>query len=468
MEKFKVTFYPDDKVVQVEKDKTILSAANSLGIYLNSSCGGDGVCGKCKVILKKGHLISQASGILSEEEKAKGVYLACLAAIHSDVEVEIPPQSRLDFKKYVPQFYSPPEEIEQIKETLGDQTFFASPFTTKLYLELPPPTLEDNVSDLERIYRKISKGEDIQPFDMNLANIKQLGLLLRDAEWKVTVTLGKRNNTLEIFSIEPGNTTDKNYGLAFDIGTTTISGSLVDLNSKKTLSTKISYNRQANFGSDVISRIIHAQKENGLEELHEAVIETMNEIIRELTQQCQVDLNNVTCVVCAGNTTMTHLLLSIEPSFIRKDPYVPTANFIPAIRAAEADIHIGPHGVLSCVPGVSSYIGGDVTAGILSSGLYRESDLSILIDIGTNGEIVLGNKEFLVACAASAGPAFEGSGVSSGMRASRNAIQKINIDPKDLSVNYSTIGGTRPEGICGSGYIDLLAQMLNAGIIDKG
>jgi len=164
---------------------------------------------------------------------------------------------------------------------------------------------------------------------------------------------------------------------------------------------------------------------------------------------------------------MIHLLLSMDPSHIRRQPYVPTANFIPVLRAAEAGININPRGLLSCVPGVSSYVGGDTTAGILSSGIYQKAQTCILIDIGTNGEIVLGNRDFLVACAASAGPAFEGSGVTSGMRASSGAIQKVKIDKKDFSVEYSTIQNALPRGICGSGYIDLLSEMLEAGIIDK-
>ncbi|MFA5350795.1 MAG: ASKHA domain-containing protein, partial [Candidatus Omnitrophota bacterium] len=301
-----------------------------------------------------------------------------------------------------------------------------------------------------------------------LFNIRQLGELLRDSEWKVTLTLGKRNDTVEIVLVESGDTTNKNFGLCFDIGTTTISGQLVDLNSKKILGTKATYNQQATFGNDVITRIVYAGQSDGLEKLHEAVCSTMNQMILELIQENNVDLNDVNCIVCSGNTTMIHLLLSVDPAHIRKEPYVPTANFLPVLRAAEAGININPRGLLSCVPGVSSYVGGDITAGVLSSGIYQKDELCMLIDIGTNGEIVLGSKDFLVACAASAGPAFEGSGVTSGMRASSGAIQKIDIGKTDFTVKYSTIGNKKPRGICGSGYIDLLSSMLEAGIIDKG
>ncbi|MDD5165878.1 MAG: ASKHA domain-containing protein [Candidatus Omnitrophica bacterium] len=469
MEKFKVKFYPDNKAIEVKNDTTILSAAISCGVYINSVCGGDGVCGKCKVIVRNGTVITQPNGAINLEEKRQHIYLACLTTIHSDAEIEVLPESRLDFEKLSTQeFYTKSEEIEPAASSLKEGVFAHSPLATKEYLELPPPSLEDNISDLERLYRQLGRlHKDYTATQMGLANIKQLGELLRDSDWKVTATLGKRNETTEIVLLESGNTSAKNFGMCFDIGTTTISGQLVDLKNKKVLGTKAVYNKQASFGSDVITRIIYANEEDGLEKLHNAVTDTMNEMIKELITEHKIDLNNVTCVLCTGNTTMVHLLLSVDPTFIRREPYVPTANFVPTIRAAEAGININPRGLLSCVPGVSSYVGGDTTSGILSCGLYKEEELGILIDIGTNGEIALGNKDFLVACAASAGPAFEGSGVTCGVRASRGAIQKVKISPGDFKVNYNTIGDAKPRGICGSGYIDLIAGMLSVGLIDK-
>jgi uncharacterized 2Fe-2S/4Fe-4S cluster protein (DUF4445 family) len=475
MEKFKVTFYPDNKTIEVEKGKHILSAAISAGAYINSSCGGDGVCGRCKVVLKKGQVLTQPTGRISVEERKKGIYLACLTTVQSDLEIEIPPESRLDLEKLTAEeidlrlkgLYSESEEIEPPESVLGEEIFVHSPLATKLYLDLPPPDLEDKISDLERLYRQIRRIQDIPVMQAGLANIRRLGELLRSADWKITVTLGKRNGTTEIVLIEPGNTSHKNFGLAFDIGTTTISGQLVDLNTKKVLGTKATYNKQASFGSDIITRIIYAQEQDGLEKLHHAVIDGMNQMIQELIHEHNIDLNDVNCVLCAGNTTMVHLLLRVDPTYIRREPYVPTANFVPTIRASEAGIKINPRGLLSCIPGISSYVGGDVTAGVLSCGLDSTEDLSILIDIGTNGEIVLGNHDFLISASASAGPAFEGSGVSCGMRSSRGAIQKAKIRPGDFQVTLNTIGEVKPDGICGSGYIDIIAQMLGAGLLDK-
>ena len=477
MEKFKITFYPDNKTVEVEKGVTVLSAAISAGLQINSSCGGDGVCGRCKVILKKGGVVSLPTGRITAEEKKKGYYLSCLSVPQSDLEVKIPRESRLDaqttgkedaYLSRLKGIYSEPEDIDKGESILGEEIFIHSPLATKLYLELPKPTLDDKISDLERLYRAIRSFQDIPVLQTGLANIRRLGELLRLSDWKITVTLGKRNGTTEIVIVEPADTSRRNYGFAFDIGTTTICGQLIDLNSKKILGTKAAYNKQSAFGSDVITRIIFAQKSEGLEKLHHAVIDEMNRMIQELTKKNNIDLNDVTGCLCAGNTTMIHLLLRVDPTYIRREPYVPTANFVPAIRSAEAGIKINPRGLLACVPGISSYVGGDLTAGVLACGMDKTDKLSLLIDIGTNGEIALGNKDWLISSAASAGPAFEGSGVTSGMRASKGAIQKVKINPKTFAVDYVTIFDAPAVGICGSGYIDALAELLRAGLIDRG
>ncbi|MFH1655943.1 MAG: ASKHA domain-containing protein [Candidatus Omnitrophota bacterium] len=472
----KVKFLPDKKTIEVEKGKSILAAAISAGVHINSSCGGDGVCGRCKVIVKKGIVHSQPTGRISPEEKKHGYYLACLTLVESDLEVEIPPESRLDLDKITDEeaflsrlkgVYEESAEIDKAESILGEEVFSHSPLATKVFLEIPQPSLEDKISDLERVYREIRKGQDIPVMQMGISNVRRLGKLLRSSDWKVTVTLGKRNETVEVVLVEPSDTSDKNFGFAFDIGTTTISGQLIDLNTKKIFGTKATFNKQASFGTDIITRIIFAQKQEGLERLHHAVIDGMNSMIKDLARENNIDLNDVTCCLCAGNTTMIHLLLRVDPTFIRREPYVPTANFVPVIRAAEAGIKINPRGLIACVPGVSSYVGGDISAGILASGMSDLDDLSILIDVGTNGEIVLGNNEWLISCAASAGPAFEGSGVVSGMRATKGAIQKLSIETKKLTVSYSTIGKGKPLGICGSGYIDIISELLKAKIIGK-
>ena len=478
MANFVIHFLPNNAAVKVKKGETILAGAVHAGVYINSSCGGDGVCGRCKVIVKKGDFKTQPTGRISAEEKKQGYVLACLTTVYGDLEVFVPPESRLDLGKLSGEeakflrlrgIYSEAEEVDSGKPIIDETVFVHSPLATKIFLKMPPPTLDDKISDLERLYREIRRKRDIPIMQTGLMNIKRLGAMLREGKWQITATLGKRNETTEIVLMEPGDTSKRNFGIAFDIGTTTVTGQLVDLNTKKILGTRATYNMQAVFGSDVISRIIYAEEEDGLDRLHHAVIDNMNDIIRELVTENKVSLNDVMGVMVAGNTTMIHLLLRVDPTFIRKEPYVPTANFVPVVRAQEAGIKISPRGLLACIPGVSTYVGGDITAGIIACGISDTDQTTLLIDIGTNGEIALGNKEWLACCAASAGPAFEGSGVSCGMRAARGAIQRVSIkrEKDEIDVKVGTIGDEPPKGICGSGYIDALAEMIKCGIINK-
>jgi len=471
-----VKFYPQDKKIKVARGTDILNAAIATGVYITSSCGGEGVCGRCKVIVKKGTIRSEPTGRLTKEEIKKGYVLACHSTIHSNAEIEIPPASRLRREQILTEevraerlvgVFSKAKEIEKGIEIKERNIFSHSPLATKLFLKLSPPTLKDNVSDLERLYREIRHKTEIQFLQTGLANVKKLGRLLRESRWQVTVLLGKRNGTTEVILIEPGDTSKRNFGVALDIGTTTIVAQLVDLNSRKTLGTKATHNRQASYGEDVITRMIYAGKTAGLEKLHHVVIDTINELISSLATESQISLSEITGVMCAGNMTMTHLLLRVDPTYIRREPYIPTANFMPVIRAVEAGIKINPRGLLACLPGVSSYVGADITAGVIASGIDEAEKVSMLIDIGTNGEIVLGNKEWLTCCASSAGPAFEGSGVRSGVRAMEGAIQGVEINPKNYDVKYSTIGEAKPVGICGSGYIDILAELLKVKVIDR-
>ena len=475
MEKFKVVFKPSGKTAEVKKGADLLAAAVSSGLYINSSCGGEGVCGRCKVIIKKGKFRTEPTGRISHAERKKGYVLACLTSVEDNLEVFVPRESRLDLTKVKEKeaklhrlkgIYSEAVDIDKGKPIISEEIFTHSPISTKVYLDLPEPTLDDSVSDYERLLREIRDKYDIPIMQTGLRNIRRLGSVLRHSDWKVTLTLGKRNETTEIVIIEPGDSSKENYGVAFDIGTTTVSGQLIDLNTKEIIGTKATYNKQIVFGDDVITRIIFATEENGLERLHHAVIDNMNTIIRELTAEHGVPLNQVTGVMCAGNTTMMHLLLRVDPTHIRREPYVSTANFVPVIRASEAGIKIHPRGLLACIPGVSTYVGGDITAGTVACGINNEDKLTLLIDVGTNGEIVLGNKEWMACCSASAGPAFEGSGVSSGMRAIKGAIEKVEINSK-FEPKVKIIGAAKAMGICGSGYVDLIAWMFKRGIIKR-
>jgi len=487
MPRYIVTFYPKKiqlsrgfnvygRAMSVAKEgDNLLDIAKPANVFLNSVCGGKKICGKCKVIIRKGKVKTEETPFITPQEREQGYVLACQTTIHSDLEVELLPESRVEDE----QFLTGDEEIimdqfngqettspSQSSERLQTISPFPS-LTTKLHLKLSPPTLQDNVDDMGRLLREIRRGRQIPFIQTGLMNIKNLGRFLRDNNWDVTVLLGNRDGIIELMQIEAGDTSAQNYGVAVDVGTTTVVAHLVDLSTRKTLGIEATSNSQSNYGADVITRIIYSLDTNGLDVLHKSVADDINGLINLLIQKNRIDINDVTCVMCSGNATMTHLLLGIDPAYIRREPYVPTANFFPIIRSDEADININQYGLLSCMPGVSSYVGGDITAGALACGISESESTCLLIDIGTNGEMVLGNKDWLVCCSCSCGPAFEGSGIKYGMRAGRGAIERITINDSDSEVNYSTIGNDRPRGICGSGLIDVLGEMLRVGIIDK-
>ncbi len=474
MSEFTITFLPEKKSIRINKGIDLLTASIKSGIHIYNSCGGEGVCGRCKIIVKNGKFVTEHSGRISEKERKKGYVLACRTTPESDMKVLIPEESRLGNievltesakEKRLAGLYSPAEEIEERQYRKDLKIFKHGPLSTKLFLKLPRPCIDDNVADTERLFREIRKDKNIPVMQMGLANIKKLPRLLRESNWQVTATLGNRNGTIEVVLIEPGDRSKNNFGIALDIGTTTIVAYLVDLRSQKVLGAKASYNPQVDFGEDVISRIIYAAESAGLEKLHHAVVDTINTLIDSLVKEKKLTLNDITAVMCAGNTTMTHLLLKIDPQYIRKDPYIPAVNFMPVIRAIEAGIKVNPRGLLSCLPCIGSYVGGDIVGGVLASGMNNSKDLSLFIDLGTNGEVVLGNKDYFVTCSTSAGPCFEGGGLTSGIRAMKGAIQGVSITKGKLSIK--TIGNLPPKGICGSGIIDLLSELVKDKIIDR-
>jgi uncharacterized 2Fe-2S/4Fe-4S cluster protein (DUF4445 family) len=295
--------------------------------------------------------------------------------------------------------------------------------------------------------------------------LQGLAMKLRTKAWKATATLAKHGDIGRILQIEGGNASDRDYGLAVDVGTTTVVAQLVHLKSGNVLGVAGSHNMQTRFGEDVISRMIYAcGKDEGLHPLHQAIIKNINQLIKTLTEEKGIDPRDITALAAAGNTTMSHLLLSLIPCSIRVDPYVPTANVYPQVHARELGIDIHPEAIIEVVPGVASYVGGDIVAGIIACGIADRPETRVLIDVGTNGEIAIGNNEWMVCCSASAGPAFEGGGIKHGMRATRGAIEKLVIS--DGRVQYKSIGKGKIKGICGSGLIDCLYELARNHIID--
>jgi uncharacterized 2Fe-2S/4Fe-4S cluster protein (DUF4445 family) len=338
------------------------------------------------------------------------------------------------------------------------------------------------VSDLSRLTQAGHKQHGINGISSDFRMIKKLSGLLRKADWKVTVTLVQTRKGYKLINVEPGDNHHQNYSIVIDIGTTTLFGQILNLNDCKVaacpdgtcdgakilaLAEASDYNPQISYGEDVITRIVFCRKPGGLEKMQETVVASINGIIDELLKMSGIDRALVSHLVVAGNTTMTQLLLGIDPKYIREAPYVPTANMIPPVRAIHMGINVGEHVHVYIFPLVASYVGGDIVAGILGSGVFQRETMTLYMDIGTNGEIVIGNRDWLASVSCSAGPAFEGAGIKFGMRATRGAIEEVSINPHTHEPMILTIGRVKPIGICGSGLIDAVAELLEAGIIDQ-
>ncbi len=355
------------------------------------------------------------------------------------------------------------------KVILSDRTageIQLDPLTKKICLCLEPPSLKDNRADVDRLREAL--GHLVGPVDVPLVLMRKVPGVCRERDWAVTATVGPAGAGTKMIDLEAGDTTARHFGLAVDVGTTTVVVYLVDLGSGEILGTSADYNAQAPLGEDILTRIYLSGSTGGLAGMQEAVVKTINGLLAGLTERCGVAPDEITAAVVSGNSTMIHLLLGLDPGLICREPYIPVVNLPGLLQAGEVGLQVNPQAVLYCLPGVGSYIGGDVVAGVLVSGMHRRKEIAMLVDIGTNGEIVVGNEEWLAACAGAAGPALEGGVARAGMRAEPGAIEHVRIDPKTGKICYNTIGGNlKPAGICGSGLVDCLAEFLLNGIIDR-
>ncbi len=465
--RYKVHFLPSEVAVDIEKGKTILDASYKGDLFINALCGGDGTCGKCKVILHSGKVDSMPTTHISQSDAEKGYVLACRTKVMGDLEVLIPEESRLDKSQILVSDY-PQFPGSQAAVSLGAEQFRQNPLVSKIYLELSPPNLDDSMADYERLCQGIMVKTEIplEKLTANFTVLKHLPTILRNSKWRVTATLGYRNSSVEILEVQAGDVSAQSYGVAVDVGTTTVVAHLLNLSTAETLDIEATYNSQIKYGDDYIQRIIYSEQHDALEVMQEVLTEDINHLISTLVKRNKISIHDINAVVCAGNTVMTHFLLGLDPTNIRREPYLPSASFIPPLRADEVGIKINSYGLLYTLPCVGAYVGGDISSGVLAIRLDKADVLSVLIDIGTNGEIVLGNKDWMVCCSASAGPSFEGSGISCGMRAARGAIEKVHVT-KDYDVVCKTIGDVPPSGICGSGLLDCLANLVRSGVIDR-
>lgn len=476
MTTYSVHFLPDDVTVEVEAGTNLLQAAMMAGVHINASCGGSGLCGKCRVILESGVLESEPSDRLSDEETAKGYRQACRSRVTGDVEVRVTVESQLDARalnRPRPSRNAARMAVEPGVEDLKAKGLFNPPFVKKL-VRLSPPRRGDNISDLSRLINALRIQHDLHNLSVIFPVIQKLPDVAREEDFEITVTLSYRpsfvvepeNARIRLVNIQAGDHTATTYGLAVDVGTTTVFGQLLDLSTGQPLDTYGEFNRQISYGEDVITRIVVAGRPGGMEKMQGLIVETINHVLETLCQRQKVDREEICMVTLAGNTTMTQLLLGVNPRYIRLAPYVPTANFFPPIPAPSLGLNLGEHVLVHAFPSVASYVGGDIVAGLIASGVYREEPLTLYIDLGTNGEIVIGNRDWMACAACSAGPAFEGGGIKFGMRAIEGAIEDFSINPTTLEPMILTVDLKKPKGICGSGLINTVAGLFEMGVLE--
>jgi uncharacterized 2Fe-2S/4Fe-4S cluster protein (DUF4445 family) len=471
MSKCTVTFLPHERAISVAPGESLIRAALQAGVHINASCGGEGVCGKCRVLLEQGNVAGGLNEKIKKEESDKGCRLACLAKVTENVVVRIPIESAMD--KSVMNLQVTPRRTATIQhmdfEHLKEEGLFIPP-VEKIFLSLLPPDSHNNMPDVTRLIESLKTTANEHKLELTLPVIRKLPGILRNNGFKVTVTVirpvrdGGKNL---ILNVQPGDKTANNYAVAMDIGTTTIYGQLIDLTTGKCLAEAGDFNGQISYGEDVITRIMYAERPGGLAKLHEVVVGTLNSVLKKIITASKVDREDISTITFAGNTTMTQLFLQVDPRNIRRAPYVPATTLYPPFGAASVGIDLNAHAIALIYPQVSSFVGGDIVAGVMGSGMYRREELTLFLDIGTNAELVVGNKDWLACTACSAGPAFEGGGIEFGMRAAKGAIEDFSIDPLTYEPMIFTIGDVRPKGICGSGLITMVAVMFEMGVINN-
>jgi len=469
----KLKILPEKEQIDFKEGALLLDLVKSI----DAGCGGKGLCGQCRVQVRKGEVVEKSiSPKLSNEERSRGWRLACQCLAKTDLEIFVPETSRIEQSFFAQKIHAPSGQFLTEQEIAGlNQGWRAEPLVPKFYLELPPPSKEDSCSDQERLLAALRQKYGVNNVEFVFPVLRGLPAALRRNNFKLTASLAKTDGRGEgesprrwqLIRIEPGDRTSRNFALAFDIGTTTISGEMIELASGKTLAAMTDFNEQKIYGADVINRILAADKPRGLLQLQAAVIKTVNQVIDKLLAKTRVSREEISYLTLAGNTVMTHLLLGLDPRWIRLSPYTPAAKIFPPVPAKELGIKMGEWPRVYAMPCVASYVGGDIVAGVLATGIYKRPELTLYIDIGTNGEIVLGNKDWMLAASCSAGPAFEGGGIEFGINARPGAIERFRIDKDKQSARWQAIGNKKPLGICGSGAINITAELFRSGLLDK-
>ena len=444
-----VLFNPINRQVEVQRGENLLDVMRDAGIRIESLCGGKGMCGKCKVILESGDIkkVSKTPDkFLSQAELDQGYYLACMVRVQGDCTFTIPTESRIDS----------PKILLTAEVDLGE----LDPSAAKYLLEASPFVDSPLLVSHRRITLKGYRGLQPRVDDDVYSKVQMLG-----EREPLTATVTRTNKFPEIINVVPGDLTLSNYGLAIDIGTTTIVGFLVNLTTGEILGRASEMNRQITYGEELVTRISFARKPEGLKVLQKSVVETINDVIRKLTSEADVSLDDISDVCAGGNTVMNHMFTGLDPAYLELANVKVSRD--PIIRKAkDLGLHTNPEAYAYCVPNVSRFLGGDAVGDVLVSKMHRSDEISLMVDLGTNGEVVFGNSDWLFSSSCASGPAFDGEGVRHGMRGAQGGIDHVKIDPDTCKAEYSVIEDTRPKGICGSGLIDLAAEMFKMGIID--
>ena len=458
-------------IAQAQNGDNLLEVAHLASVPIDAPCNGSGTCGKCKMRIIKGELKSEISRHLSEEEWEEGWRLSCESWVDDDLDVEVPETAEAFRAGIRTADLSNPrtkKAFEMTKEKLEEAGFLSTPAVFTRLLKLSPPSLDDTMPDAERVERAISAEFDGLPVRITFHAFQKLALVLRESDFQVCVVLARYHGYLSVLDVFGTTRNMICAGVAIDIGTTTVSAILVNLETGELLAQASAGNSQIVYGADVINRIIESSKPGGRERLKKAVTtETIVPLITELCAVSGVPKSQIYRVSVAGNTTMEHLLMGLYADPIRMEPYIPTFFIKNVFQARNVIPGLAESCQIALAPNVGSYVGGDITAGTFASGLWNDERLTLFIDLGTNGEMVIGNSEYMLCCACSAGPAFEGGDVSCGMRATNGAIEAITIDAETMEPTMSIIGdeNEKPIGLCGSGIIDLVSQLFKTKII---
>jgi uncharacterized 2Fe-2S/4Fe-4S cluster protein (DUF4445 family) len=478
MPKHRVIFQPSGRRGEVPEGITLLDAARQLGVDIESICGGKGTCGKCKVRIEEGYFekdsmdsrMSHLSPLLEVEKKfikpedGPNIRLACKAEVYGDVKVFVPEKSRAG--------------KQVVRKAAKELSIPVNPAVKKYFVELKPPTLHDlTEGDSERLLKKLKEAYGLEGLSIDYFVLKELQDILRKGEWKVTVSIWMDK---EIIKVEPG-FVEASYGLAVDVGTTTVVGYLCDLNTGKVINTESMMNPQVPYGEDVMSRITYAMTNpDGLEKMQKAILDGLNEIIEKVSSDLRVNGRDggdaIVDMTIVFNTAMHHIFLGFNPEYIGRSPFIPAIQHSLNIKARDMGIKISKGAYIHVLPIEAGFVGADNVGVLIAEEPYNMDDIVLIIDIGTNGELLLGNRERVCSTSCATGPAFEGAQIKFGMRAAPGAIEKVRIDPVTKEPEYKVIGKADwhthiekidAKGICGSGIIDVVAEMFKAGIIDK-